>query len=57
MLAKWIFILMIDGNVTETLMLRSEAECQQHLVKLVPALRAQGKNALGACYIRATELR
>jgi hypothetical protein len=56
-LAKWIFVLMIDGKITETLMLASESACQIHLVQVVPTLRSKGQNALGACYIRATELR
>ncbi|MBN3965799.1 hypothetical protein IMW75_11020 [Pseudomonas gregormendelii] len=57
MLAKWIFVLMIDGKVTETQMHPSEGKCQIELVKIVPLLRAQGLNAFGACYIRATDLR
>lgn len=57
MLAKWIFVLMIDGKVTETQMHPSEGKCQIELVKVVPLLRAQGLNAFGACYIRATDLR
>lgn len=55
MLAKWIFVLMIDGKVSETQMLPSEGQCQIELVKIVPKLRAAGVNALGACYVRTTE--
>lgn len=32
----------------------SEADCNPTLARLVAAARAQGKDAIGACYLRAT---
>lgn len=56
MLTKWIFVLMIDGKITETLQQPSEGQCQLYHVRIVPRLRAQGINAIGSCYIRVADI-
>lgn len=54
MLTHWIFVMFIGGQPVMTEQKASEADCNITLVRLVRAARAQGKDAVGACYLRAT---
>ena len=54
MLTHWIFVMFIGGQPVMTEQRASEADCNRMLVRLVAAARAQGKDAIGACYLRAT---
>jgi hypothetical protein len=53
-LTQWIFVMFIGGQPVMTEQRASEADCNRMLVRLVTAARAQGKDAIGACYLRAT---
>lgn len=54
MLSHWIFVMFIGGQPVMTEQKNSEADCNRTLVRLVAAAQAQGKGAIGACYLRAT---
>jgi hypothetical protein len=54
MLTHWIFVMFISGQPVMTEQRASEAACNRMLVRLVAAARAQGKDAIGAFYLRAT---
>ncbi|WP_158247733.1 MULTISPECIES: hypothetical protein [unclassified Pseudomonas] len=54
MLTHWIFVMFIGGQPVMTEQRASEADCNRMLVRLVTLARAQGKDAIGACYLRAT---
>lgn len=54
MLTQWIFVMFIGGQPVMTEQKASEADCNRTLVRLVAVARAQGKDAIGACYLRAT---
>jgi hypothetical protein len=54
MLTQWIFVMFIGGHPVVTEQKASEADCNRTLVRIVAAARAQGKGAIGACYLRAT---
>lgn len=54
MLTHWIFVMFIGGQPAVTEQKASEADCNLTLVRLVRVARAQGKDAIGACYLRAT---
>lgn len=54
MLTHWIFVMFIGGQPVMTEQKASEADCNRTLVRVVALARAQGKDAVGACYLRAT---
>ena len=54
MLTHWIFVMFIGGQPVLTEQKASEADCNRTLVRVVTLARSQGKDAIGACYLRAT---
>ncbi|KAF2390792.1 hypothetical protein FX983_05259 [Pseudomonas frederiksbergensis] len=54
MLTHWVFVMFIGGQPDMTEQKASEADCNRTLVRVVALARAQGKDAVGACYLRAT---
>ena len=57
MLAKWILIVVINGQNQIVIEKPSEALCNQALVKMIALQQVQGKEATAACYVRTTETR
>lgn len=54
MLTHWIFVMFIGGQPVMTEQKASEADCNRTLVRVVALTRTMGKDAIGACYLRAT---
>lgn len=54
MLTHWIFVMFISGQPVLTEQKASEADCNWTLVRVATLARTQGKNAIGACYLRST---
>jgi hypothetical protein len=57
MLAKWIFVLMIDGKAQIVSESVSEAICLQAMARVTAVRSAEGKTTDGGCYILTTERR
>jgi hypothetical protein len=51
MLAKWIFVMMIEGKPQIAAEKPTEALCQQAMVRILAAKQAEGRPTAGACYI------
>ena len=45
--------MIIDGQPVMTEQKASEADCNRTLARVVTLARTQGKDAVGACYLRA----
>ncbi|CAI8866495.1 Secreted protein [Pseudomonas chlororaphis] len=54
MLTHWIFVVFIGGQPVVAEQKTSEADCNRTLVRVVTLARTQGKDAIGARYLRAT---
>ncbi|MEF9671835.1 hypothetical protein QNM99_02805 [Pseudomonas sp. PCH446] len=57
MLAKWFFIMMLDGKQTKALEAASEAQCELIGIKVIAINQEVGKKVTGACYVKASEER
>jgi len=57
MLAKWFFIMMLDGKQTEAFEAASEAQCELIGARVIAVNQEIGKKVTGACYVKASEER
>ena len=55
MLAKWIFIMMIEGKPEIVSQSPTEALCKKAMVRVLELKRIQGSETIGGCYILTTE--
>lgn len=52
----WVFILMVSGEPVQAFPSASENRCKDSMAKILMAQQQQGKQATGACYVRATAI-
>ncbi len=50
----WVFILMVSGEPIQAFPSASETRCKDAMEKILMVQQQQGKQATGACYVRAT---